>query len=212
MASLKPGADRRAGTGGAGLGLSHPPGRRGGGTWAAGGAGPSLPVGVKDISHVVGQPIMMGAGFHDAQPATREGGSIAIMRAAGCAFVGKTVTTELGHRYPGPTRNPHNLAHTPGGSSSGSAAAVADFMVPLCLGTQTSGSIIRPAAYCGVIGTSRPIMISIRPGCWPTPHRWTPWASWRGPSTMSGCCGKSCWKPRRRVWSPLTWRRSAPPC
>lgn len=121
-------------------------------TWAAGGAGPSLPVGVKDIIDVVGQPTMMGADFHDARPATREGGSIAIMRAAGCAFVGKTVTTELGHRHPGPTRNPHNLAHTPGGSSSGSAAAVADFMVPLCLGTQTSGSIIRPAAYCGVIG------------------------------------------------------------
>ena len=132
------------------------------------GAGPVLPVGVKDIIDVVGQPTMMGADFHDPRPATREGGSIAIMRAAGCAFVGKTVTTELGHRHPGPTRNPHNLAHTPGGSSSGSAAAVADFMVPLCLGTQTSGSIIRPAAYCGVIGY-KPTCNSIKAGCWPTP-------------------------------------------
>ena len=85
--------------------------------------GPSLPGSVKNIIDVVGQPTMMGADFHDAHPATRETGSIAIMRAAGCAFVGKTVTNELGHRHPGPTRSPHNLAHTPGASSSGSAAA-----------------------------------------------------------------------------------------
>ena len=64
----------------------------------------------------------------------------------------KTVTTELGHRHPGPTVNPHNFEHTPGGSSSGSAAAVADLMVPIAFGTQTTGSVIRPAAYCGVIG------------------------------------------------------------
>lgn len=64
----------------------------------------------------------------------------------------KTVTTEFAYFSPGPTRNPHNLAHTPGGSSSGSAAAVADHMLPLTLGTQTAGSIIRPAVYCGVVG------------------------------------------------------------
>lgn len=116
------------------------------------GKGPSIPVGVKDIIDVLGLPTMMGTDFHDPSPATREGGSVAIMREAGCAFMGKTVTTELGHRHPGPTRNPWNMRHTPGGSSSGSAAAVADLMVPLCLGTQTSGSVIRPAAYCGVIG------------------------------------------------------------
>jgi Asp-tRNA(Asn)/Glu-tRNA(Gln) amidotransferase A subunit family amidase len=66
--------------------------------------------------------------------------------------MGKTVTTEFANRHPGPTANPHNPAHTPGGSSSGSAAAVADGMVPLAIGTQTGGSVIRPAAYCGVVG------------------------------------------------------------
>lgn len=116
------------------------------------GRGPCIPVGVKDIIDVRGLPTMMGTEFHDARPAAREGGSVAIMREAGCVIIGKTVTTELGHRHPGPTRNPRNLLHTPGGSSSGSAAAVADLMVPMCLGTQTSGSVIRPAAYCGVIG------------------------------------------------------------
>ena len=114
--------------------------------------GPSIPVGVKDIIDVCGMPTMMGTDFHDPVPVSREGGSVAIMREAGCLFMGKTVTTELGHRHPGPTRNPHNLAHTPGGSSSGSAAAVADFMVPLCLGTQTTASVIRPAAFCGIVG------------------------------------------------------------
>lgn len=113
---------------------------------------PSIPLGVKDIIDVAGLPTMMGTDFHDLANKTRDGGSIAILRDAGCAFVGKTVTTELGHLHPGPTRNPKNLGHTPGGSSSGSAAAVADLMVPLALGTQTSGSVIRPAAYCGVIG------------------------------------------------------------
>ena len=67
-------------------------------------------------------------------------------------MLGKTVTTEFALRHPGPTANPHNPAHTPGGSSSGSAAAVADFMVPVAFGTQTGGSIIRPASYCGVVG------------------------------------------------------------
>src|SRR5438045_2280882 len=73
-------------------------------------------------------------------------------RAAGAILLGKPVTTEFATRHPGPTANPHNPAHSPGGSSSGSAAAVADFMVPLALGTQTGGSVIRPAAYCGVVG------------------------------------------------------------
>jgi amidase len=73
-------------------------------------------------------------------------------RHAGAIVVGKTVTTEFASRVPGPTRNPHNAQHTPGGSSSGSAAAVADFMVPVAFGTQTGGSVIRPAAYCGVVG------------------------------------------------------------
>src|SRR6202043_541841 len=73
-------------------------------------------------------------------------------RAAGGVLLGKTVTTEFANRHPGPTGNPHNLGHSPGGWASGSAAAVADFMGPLAIGTQTGGSVIRPAAYCGVVG------------------------------------------------------------
>ena len=76
----------------------------------------------------------------------------ALPKAAGGILLGKTITTEFANRHPGPTSNPHDPAFTPGGSSSGSAAAVADFMVPLAIGTQTGGSVIRPAAYCGVVG------------------------------------------------------------
>jgi Asp-tRNA(Asn)/Glu-tRNA(Gln) amidotransferase A subunit family amidase len=79
----------------------------------------------------------------------RTAACVALLRRAGCLILGKTVTTELANNHPAPTRNPHNLAHTPGGSSSGSAAAVADRMVYAALGTQTGGSVIRPAAYCG---------------------------------------------------------------
>src|SRR5205823_565622 len=74
---------------------------------------------------------------------------VTLLRQAGCLILGKTVTTEFANNHPSQTRNPHNRAHTPGGSSSGSAAAVADLMVPAALGTQTGGSVIRPAAYCG---------------------------------------------------------------
>src|SRR5205814_9789126 len=74
---------------------------------------------------------------------------VTLLRQAGCLILGKTVTTEFANNHPSQTRNPHNPAHTPGGSSSGSAAAVADAMVPFALGTQTGGSVIRPAAYCG---------------------------------------------------------------
>jgi Asp-tRNA(Asn)/Glu-tRNA(Gln) amidotransferase A subunit family amidase len=77
---------------------------------------------------------------------------VAQVRELGGVILGKTVTTEFATRYPGKTRNPHNLKHTPGGSSQGSAAAVADWMVPLAFGTQTTSSVIRPAAYCGVVG------------------------------------------------------------
>jgi Asp-tRNA(Asn)/Glu-tRNA(Gln) amidotransferase A subunit family amidase len=77
---------------------------------------------------------------------------VALLRMAGAVILGKTVTTEFANRFPGITVNPHNPAHTPGGSSSGSAAGVADFQVPAALGTQTGGSVIRPAAFCGVVG------------------------------------------------------------
>jgi len=82
----------------------------------------------------------------------RDAASVAVAKHSGCIFIGKTVSTELGHRAPGLTTNPHNKDFTPGGSSSGSAAAVASMMAPVCFGTQTTGSVIRPAAYCGVIG------------------------------------------------------------
>ena len=77
---------------------------------------------------------------------------VAKLRAAGAVIIGKTVTTEFAYFHPGPTRNPHDTSRTPGGSSSGSAAAVAASMVPLALGSQTNGSTIRPAAFCGVFG------------------------------------------------------------
>ena len=111
-----------------------------------------LPFGIKDIIDSSNLPSTLGTPFYSQNIPIRDAGSVAIAKETGCIVLGKTVTTELGHRAPGPTKNPHNHKHTPGGSSSGSAAAVANMMVPICLGTQTTGSVIRPAAYCGVIG------------------------------------------------------------
>jgi amidase len=111
-----------------------------------------IPIGAKDIIDVSGMPTQMGTSFYENNIPARDSASVAIAKDAGCIVIGKTVTTELGHRHPGPTTNPHNPKYTPGGSSSGSAASVADFMVPIAFGTQTTGSIIRPASYCGVIG------------------------------------------------------------
>ncbi|MEU9121314.1 amidase [Streptomyces sp. NPDC048506] len=111
-----------------------------------------VPVGIKDIVHVDGLPTRAGS----ALPPEALGGAQATvvdrLCAAGALIAGKTVTAEFAVTAPGPTRNPHDPAHTPGGSSSGSAAAVAAGMVPLAIGTQTVGSMIRPAAYCGVVG------------------------------------------------------------
>ncbi len=113
----------------------------------------NLTVGVKDIIDVAGLPTRMGSPiFDDAPPATADAACVALMRQAGAVIIGKTITTELASFVPSETRNPLNLAHTPGGSSSGSAAAVAAGHVDIAIGTQTAGSIIRPAAYCGVIG------------------------------------------------------------
>ena len=111
-----------------------------------------LPVGIKDIIDTDDAPTECGTPLYQGRRPTRDAACVAALRAAGGVVLGKTVTTELAFFAPGPTRNPRNPAHTPGGSSSGSAAAVADFMVPAALGTQTAGSIIRPAAYCGVVG------------------------------------------------------------
>lgn len=111
-----------------------------------------IPVGVKDIIDTTDFPTELGSEiFAGRQPAV-DAFVVSELRAAGAIILGKTVTTELAFFGPGKTRHPHDPARTPGGSSSGSAAAVADFQVPLALGTQTAGSIIRPASYCGVLG------------------------------------------------------------
>ena len=109
-------------------------------------------VGVKDIFRTDGFPTRCGSSLPPELFAGTEAASVSRLRGAGALILGKTVTTEFAHREPGPTRNPHNLAHTPGGSSSGSAAAVAAGFCTLALGTQTIGSVIRPAAYCGILG------------------------------------------------------------
>jgi Asp-tRNA(Asn)/Glu-tRNA(Gln) amidotransferase A subunit family amidase len=111
-----------------------------------------IPVGVKDIMHTADMPTEYGSPIYRGQRTVDDAACVALLRDAGCVILGKTETMEFAVSEPARTRNPHNLAHTPGGSSSGSAAAVADFMVPLALGTQTGGSIIRPASYCGVVG------------------------------------------------------------
>lgn len=111
-----------------------------------------LPIAVKDLFDTFDMPTAYGSPIYAGHRPASDAASVALAREAGTIVVGKTVTTEFATFHPGPTCNPHNALHTPGGSSSGSAAAVADFMVPLAFGTQTAGSIIRPAAYCGVVG------------------------------------------------------------
>jgi amidase len=111
-----------------------------------------LPVGVKDIIDTHDMPTEYGSPIHAGHRPCADAACVALAREAGALVLGKTVTTEFALRHPGPTANPRNPARTPGGSSSGSAAAVADFMVPVAFGTQTGGSIIRPASYCGVVG------------------------------------------------------------
>ena len=110
-----------------------------------------VPVGIKDIIDTADMPTEYGSPIYRGHRPAADAACVALLRRAGCVILGKTVTTEFAHNHPGKTRNPHNPAHTPGGSSSGSAASVADFMVPLALGTQTGGSVIRPAAFCGVV-------------------------------------------------------------
>ena len=111
-----------------------------------------VPVGIKDIFHVQGFPTHAGSMLPHEELQGHEADSVSRLKAAGALIMGKTVTTEFAYFAPGPTRNPHNAKHSPGGSSSGSAAAVGAGLCPLSLGTQTIGSITRPAAYCGVVG------------------------------------------------------------
>ena len=118
------------------------------------GVGPlnGVPVGIKDIIDTRDMPTENGCALHQGRTPRADARVVAVLREAGAVIMGKTVTTECAYFSPGKTRNPWNPEHTPGGSSSGSAAAVAASMVPLALGSQTNGSVIRPAAFCGVYG------------------------------------------------------------
>ena len=111
-----------------------------------------VPVGIKDIIDTADAPTEMGSAIYQGNRPTADAACVAAMRAAGAIILGKTVTCEFAGPHPGATANPHNAAHTPGGSSSGSAAAVADFMVHGAFGTQTGGSVIRPSSFCGIVG------------------------------------------------------------
>lgn len=111
-----------------------------------------LPIGVKDLFDTHDLPTNYGSPIYGNNHPVCDAVSVSLMREAGAIVLGKTVTTEFASFKPGPTHNPRNLDHTPGGSSSGSAAAVADCMVPLATGSQTAASIIRPASFCGVVG------------------------------------------------------------
>jgi amidase len=110
------------------------------------------PLGVKDVIDTTQLPTEHGSPIYRGNRPFADAACVALARAEGGIILGKTATTEFANRFPGPTVHPRNPAHTPGGSSSGSAAAVADFQVPAAFGTQTGGSVIRPAAFCGVIG------------------------------------------------------------
>jgi len=111
-----------------------------------------VPFGIKDIFDTADMPTTYGSPIYVGCRPAYDASAAVLPRASGGIPLGKTVTTEFANRQPGPTTNPHNPDFSPGGSSSGSAAEVADFMVPLAIGTQTGGSVIRPAAYCGVVG------------------------------------------------------------
>jgi Asp-tRNA(Asn)/Glu-tRNA(Gln) amidotransferase A subunit family amidase len=111
-----------------------------------------VPIGIKDIFDTADYPTEFGSPLWEGRTPRRDAAAVARLRAAGAVIMGKTVTTEYAYYKPGKTRNPHDPERTPGGSSSGSAAAVAAFMVPGAIGSQTNGSVIRPAAFCGVVG------------------------------------------------------------
>ncbi len=111
-----------------------------------------VPVAVKDVIDARGLPCENGSPIFEGRTPSADASCVRQLREAGAIIIGKTVSTELASLTAGPTLNPHNTAHTPGGSSSGSAVAVATGMVPIALGTQTAGSVLRPASYCGVYG------------------------------------------------------------
>src|SRR5258708_5860477 len=111
-----------------------------------------MPLGIKDILETEDMPTTFGSPIYDGWQSRRDAASVYALRSSGAVIVGKTVTTEFAARHPGATRNPHDLKRTPGGSSSGSAAAVGDGMLPPALGSQVIGSVLRPSSFCGVVG------------------------------------------------------------
>src|SRR3989441_387156 len=126
-----------------------------------------IPVAVKDIIDTADYPTELGSPIGGGRRPRHDATVVAKLRAAGAVIIGKSVTTEFAYFHPGPTRNPHDHARTPGGSSSGSAAAVAAHMVPLALGSQTNGSVIRPAAFCGVFAINPTYGLVSRAGVLP---------------------------------------------
>jgi Asp-tRNA(Asn)/Glu-tRNA(Gln) amidotransferase A subunit family amidase len=126
-----------------------------------------VPVGIKDIIDTFDMPTEMGSPIYRGHQPPADASCVALMRRAGAVILGKTVTCEFAGMAPGVTTNPHNAAHTPGGSSSGSAASVADHMVPLALGTQTGGSVLRPSSYCGIFGFKPTYNTFNKMGVWP---------------------------------------------
>ena len=149
-----------------------------------------VPFGIKDIFDTSDMPTTYGSPIYVGWQPANDASAAALPRAAGGILLGKTITTEFANRHPGPTTNPHDPDFSPGGSSSGSAAAVADFMVPLAIGTQTGGSVIRPAAYCGVAGFKPSFGLFPPAGSGSIPRFSTRSASWRGRSGTSLCSGR----------------------
>ncbi|HEX2512097.1 MAG TPA: amidase [Xanthobacteraceae bacterium] len=111
-----------------------------------------VPIGIKDVFDTRDMPTELGSPVWAGRAPRKDAAAVARLRANGAVIMGKTVTAEYAYYHPGKTRNPHDASRTPGGSSSGSAAAVASFMVPGAIGTQTNGSVIRPASFCGIVG------------------------------------------------------------
>jgi len=126
-----------------------------------------VPVGIKDIIDTFDMPTEMGSPIYRGHRPPADASCVALLRRSGAVILGKTVTCEFAGMAPGATTNPHNAAHTPGGSSSGSAAAVADHMVPAALGTQTGGSVLRPSSYCGIFGFKPTYNTFNKMGVWP---------------------------------------------
>jgi Asp-tRNA(Asn)/Glu-tRNA(Gln) amidotransferase A subunit family amidase len=126
-----------------------------------------VPIGLKDTIDTFDMPTEMGSPIYRGNRPRADASCVALLRRAGAVILGKTATCEFAGSAPPETTNPHNPAHTPGGSSSGSAAAVADFMVPAALGTQTGGSVLRPSSFCGVFGYKPTYNTFNKQGVWP---------------------------------------------